>query len=644
MRTMPCALAFAAALAAGPALADLLPDSEGEAAAWREQYERAERELFDRLHADPSPRVQVLAARVYLSDRDEGAPLRPKGADVVARAASLAPDDAVVQWVAASAGQYGTNQCGPVRWPEAEVANLVRLEPDNAAAWQYAVALAQAKGDQAGIDLALERMATARRADDHEGDEVATWTQVFAANPESPRWDGEPAPDALSSALRRTGFRYASSDSALEKACAPDGSSEQAWRRLDWCALAGRLLATEGNSFALRELGLTLLGKGEGHADLQRELAWLQAHASDPSTSLSAHADAATDRAQDWRGASGSVVAAERRLARLGKSAKAPEGWASQDADDDAEGESADAWLAYMGKVLDAMRASGDAREQVLAVLAERGYGAAAPSTAAEDGTGKAAAPTIDAIAATRPDDVLVQRVAALNAEGPARTGAIARLQQLDPANAATWALSLPHAGDGADPLPTLRKMAASRHYDEYMAGYVGLWSTAFERVPLSPDVMERMQAMAPDFDPEAMSKIIASGAMLHLHMDAAGARLFAACGPDAATNPPDRLEPCIAIGRILLREGRTGMDARFGAALLRKLDALEGADVERARQLAWWQQASLPSIMSGEAADAYVTDWLSTGSEVEALRLAAVRAGKAEPPAGWQPPKHPGL
>jgi hypothetical protein len=43
--------------------------------------------------------------------------------------------------------------------------------------------------------------------------------------------------------------------------------------------------------------------------------------------------------------------------------------------------------------------------------------------------------------------------------------------------------------------------------------------------------------------------------------------------------------------------------------------------------------------MQSGDALEAYFEDWQSTGSEVEALRLAAMRAGKAEPPADWQSP-----
>ena len=312
----------------------------------------------------------------------------------------------------------------------------------------------------------------------------------------------------------------------------------------------------------------------------------------------------------------------------------------AEDAYDESEAaEAADAWLAYMRTVLDAMRASGDAREQVLAAIADRMVASEA-SAAAEEGTGgKTDDGAVAAIAATRPDDLLVQWVAAHHAEGEAREAAIAHLQQLDPSNAATWSLSLPADIDAADPTPVLREMAASREYDEYTAGFIGIWKTAFARVPFPPELISQFEAMEADFDAEAVPAVMAMGAMLHLTMGGAWPKLLGACAPEAAATGSARREHCLAIGRMLLQDGRTVRAARFGEALLRKLDALQGLEAERARHIAWWQDDQLSTMPSGTALDAYFTDWLSTGDEIEALRLAATRAGKAEPPADWRSP-----
>ncbi|WP_131992547.1 hypothetical protein [Dokdonella fugitiva] len=137
-----------------------------------------------------------------------------------------------MQWMAADTGSYYSSQCGPTQWPVAEVASLVRLEPDNAGALQYAVALAQAKHDDAALDEALARMASATRADDHLGDEIAEWRKVYMAHPEGnlvlPMWSEAPASErALLGALNQTSYRASPVQFALAQACTPDGDSER---------------------------------------------------------------------------------------------------------------------------------------------------------------------------------------------------------------------------------------------------------------------------------------------------------------------------------------------------------------------------------------------------------------------------------
>ncbi|MGN6518587.1 MAG: hypothetical protein ACTHK2_04085, partial [Dokdonella sp.] len=183
-------------------------------------YRQVERDLYDALRGAASPRQQVLAGRLYLDEDETPSALRPKREEVVAQAARAAPQDAFVQWMAADAGSYYSSQCGPTRWPVAEVASLVRLEPDNAGALQYAVALAQAKQDDAALDEALARMASATRADDHLGDEIAEWRKVYMAHPEGnlvlPMWSEAPATErALLGALNQTSYRASPVQSAL---------------------------------------------------------------------------------------------------------------------------------------------------------------------------------------------------------------------------------------------------------------------------------------------------------------------------------------------------------------------------------------------------------------------------------------------
>ena len=74
---------------------------------------------------------------------------------------------------------------------------------------------------------------------------------------------------------------------------------------------------------------------------------------------------------------------------------------------------------------------------------------------------------------------------------------------------------------------------------------------------------------------------------------------------------------------------------ASIGAAILRTLGSLDARDLDRSRHLEWWRESL--SIPTGDAVTHYAEDYLSTGSEIEALRLAATRLGKAEPPSDWK-------
>ena len=91
----------------------------------------------------------------------------------------------------------------------------------------------------------------------------------------------------------------------------------------------------------------------------------------------------------------------------------------------------------------------------------------------------------------------------------------------------------------------------------------------------------------------------------------------------------------CVKVARLMLRSQDSLVAAMFGSGMLHTLGALEGADREYARQLAWWQTSG--TAMQDKFGD-YVDAYLATGNEIEALRRMMTRAGKADPPADWQP------
>src|SRR5262249_19650620 len=147
-------------------------------------------------------------------------------------------------------------------YPEAAAANIARLEPDNAAAISYSAAIAALEGDARALDDALARMAAAKRADDHRGEEIAAWRAIYLQHPD-PGIDADAAAgigerNALNNALIEATLDAHTSD-ALAAACKPDARTDNPWQRLGHCVDAGLLLARKGNSFALRDEGLAML-------------------------------------------------------------------------------------------------------------------------------------------------------------------------------------------------------------------------------------------------------------------------------------------------------------------------------------------------------------------------------------------------
>lgn len=621
------------------------PDGEAEA------YRRKQLDLFDALSSDASPRVQVLAGRIYLDESYFSGGLRPKPEDVVARAAQLAPDDAFVQWAAANQGSFAGSQCGPTRRPEAEVANLVRLEPDNAGALQFAAALAHAKGDQIALDDALSRMAAAPRADDHLGDEIAAWRKVYATRPPED-WQKDagmtPQTAALFRALVRTSYESSPAAGGLKEACMLDAQSERTWQRLGWCTDAGRLLAGKGNSFALRELGLDLLeasgAKGDEIAERRRQFDWLQAHAATPAGAFGDSAkDLAADLLADWQGAPNEIVAAERRLDRTGQPRTAPAGWAKAAAKshkDDTE--QLAAWQAYVRALIEDMRNSSDVRAQALALTSGEQIVKTfdLPSAAEKKApAAEAKSDPLSTLIAANANDLILQWIAATSSDqetADAKARAVANVQRLDADNAAAWTISLPSAGTNVQPV--LQHMAAASRYDEHVGEMLGLWLAAIQKRPIPAAALSL--PLGETTSSEAAGK---STALMLAMMNSTSASPFGSLAKacrGAELDDAQRKDTCAAIGRLMLHSSRSVISAGIGESLLRNADALGADEQAHARQLAWWYSVQSESFRSGEAAiDAYFADYLATGNEIEALRLNASRAGKAEPPANWVSP-----
>lgn len=186
------------------------------------------------------------------------------GNDRVVRAAELAPDDALVQWIAAERllALHDDARAAQI------VAKLTTLESDNAAAWSLALALAQLHEESLRIDDALARMAASRRADEHDADATEAWLDVYRAHPR-PRSafvnpaeaDAAPLADAAAAA-KSAGIPR----EAFARACT--ATSEPARKRA--CAGAARVLVHKSTSAATRELGVAVLERVGGLDEADR--------------------------------------------------------------------------------------------------------------------------------------------------------------------------------------------------------------------------------------------------------------------------------------------------------------------------------------------------------------------------------------
>lgn len=621
-------------------LAPASPEPTDEQREAGKRYRQAQLDFYDALSLAPSPRVQVLSGSLYIDENNAAHALRPKRADVVARAATLAPDDAFVQRTAAADGSYYSSQCGPTQWPEAEVANLVRLEPDNAGPLLYAVALAQAKGDEDGLDSALARMASAPRASDHSGEEIALWRELYTTVPavrEADMFplagdDAAPTPSAaLRFALQRTDIRHSSATSSVESACTPDPRSERTWRRIGWCTDAGRLLADKGDSFALRELGLKLLVAvgDDGHAALQRRFDWLSENAANPFRNGSAFEDAPTDLAADWLDAPNEIVATERRLERLGKPMTPPEEWAASAGESDTD--HGETWRSYLRTVVEDLRGSADVRERATGLAIDMQAIEESNEETEPQPTGSA----LPDLAAANPDDRFVQWIAALAGRaGERNEAAIARVRQLEPDNAAAWTLAL---DTGAGMAETLRHSASAARYDEHAGAPILLLHAAFKRHPMPAELEESADDGIERHSPGSVSAFMGAMSLVAANLSVApSANVLRTCKSDATKADAAVKADCVTLARLMLNSDSSLMAVMVGESTLHALDALDAADAGRARQLAWWHSQS-DSI--GEDFERYVDDFMASGNEIEALRRTLMRAGKENPPADWASP-----
>jgi hypothetical protein len=247
--------------------------------------------------------------------------------DQMFRAASLAPDDALVQWLAATRLLAAHEEARAA----ISIETLIRLEPDNASVWALALSLAASRNDSAATDDALAHMAQSTRADEHIADALHAWLAAYESHPRPLSAFANPAEAGAApfvDAMAKATAVALPSYQPIVQACSTEGS-----HRREACATAARVMLYHATSLASRRLGFALLRTLGGDVvtadDLaaRRELAWINTNAGRASGFSDLDRLAIEAHREDWRALGDEYEIMQRALHRAGLPAEAPVGW-----------------------------------------------------------------------------------------------------------------------------------------------------------------------------------------------------------------------------------------------------------------------------------------------------------------------------
>jgi hypothetical protein len=319
-----------------------------------------------------------------------------------------------------------------------------------------------------------------------------------------------------------------------------------------------------------------------------------------------------------------------------------PDYAASADSEDDVLAQlRANAWITYQRTVAEGLAHSPDPREWVTAsLIPDYEFVSATPQPRDNGALLRRALPAVG-------DDRFALWIAAVQTDDAGVRGtALARLRVLDAENAAVWLLELnaaAKAGDAARVDVALHRMADASRFDTYSAKLIGVATDAYRRFPASAELIATLDDDAPkrSLDQIAMASGLAISGMRGMP---AFREVLAACrvGP-ADGRTLGRRDDCGASGRLMMLHSDTLLASHIGMALLR-VSKTYGEEDLRAARIADWvvaQYTALVSTDDNEATSAqfagFHDDWIASGSELTAMRLAVEHAKvAAAPPDDW--------
>lgn len=258
--------------------------------------------------------------------------LTPERRESLARASYAAPDDALIQWLALS---HTDKSSGSPSQSIASLSALLRLEPDNAAAWMEALNQAWGAKDEPGIDDALAHMAASPRYNDHFSELMDAWIQVYEHHP-LPDDTAEPQPHAKDMMIFTLALSQATASalprfSTLTNACRINSETAANWARSTACADIGHLMAQHATTLLSRMMGFAVLRLAGSATDEDarqaRDLHWLFDQHGKLASSELEKPDAMLAYTNDWRTTGDEIQVVRRELERAGVPIFAPTQW-----------------------------------------------------------------------------------------------------------------------------------------------------------------------------------------------------------------------------------------------------------------------------------------------------------------------------
>lgn len=287
-----------------------------------ERWEAAQSRLFAELGSSPIPRDRTLAASAQAS-RGDG-----ESAATLAQVAAAAPDDVLVQWLAAVQGDDAVTT-------DTAIAALVRLEPDNAATWLLATRAAVLREDTAGLDAALVGFAASTRFDDHYAGLLHAWLDALQRHPQAPSaceaavgCDHRQS-DFLVALAWTTASVFPSAQPLLEVCNAAVAGS----LRHQQCEAGGRGMLTNASTLVSATIGYALLDRigalTASDEELRRRHDWLSHVLAPVHRDMQPGSADFAAMAADWLRLDSEIEVMRSMARRAGKPVLPPDGWTS---------------------------------------------------------------------------------------------------------------------------------------------------------------------------------------------------------------------------------------------------------------------------------------------------------------------------